>query len=275
VPQTLKYFGTVQLSMMTLMQVMTLDAWTDLSRLYWHASPATTVLLIIFMVCAALVLMNLLSAIFVDRLIQLTDEEKLISEKKKQEKKDEFAKKLRHIFMAFDQDGNGTLTESELKKGIAILDTGDGSTAIEKSFQNAGLDQKDMDDLMKYMSVGNMLDGAEVDYNEFILGIFSLDKPVQRKDALEIMSQVRLLHMAHDKNAATHKKHEKRWKELESRTLRIEDMLTQLLEAQHIEPKSRPASPASPTEWSSVKGNLLPGLSPKLKPRSPPKIGDL
>ena len=55
---------------------MTTDGWcSELARTFVDESPATTVLIVIFMIFSALILMNLLAAIYVDKLMQLTDEE--------------------------------------------------------------------------------------------------------------------------------------------------------------------------------------------------------
>ena len=68
------YFRNVQGSMLTLLQIMTLDSWAQIPRKYGEMWPITSCCLIIYMLGSALILMNLLTAIFVDRLVHLTDE---------------------------------------------------------------------------------------------------------------------------------------------------------------------------------------------------------
>jgi hypothetical protein len=112
---TSTHFGTVQRSMLTLVQIMTLDSWTRLAREYMSHSTLVTMFVLVYMIFAALILMNLMAAIFVDKLMRLSDEEKVKEEEAKEAKKQEFAAKLKNVFLAFDDDGNGALTAEELK----------------------------------------------------------------------------------------------------------------------------------------------------------------
>ena len=66
------YFSTVQRSILTLIQIMTMDNWSDITRAYWVESPLSSVFLVFYMVCSAIILMNMVSAVFVDNLVPLT-----------------------------------------------------------------------------------------------------------------------------------------------------------------------------------------------------------
>lgn len=110
--------------------------------------------------------MNLLSAIFVDKLMQLTDENRVRENEKIEAKKQEFATKLRSVFSTFDDNGDGMLTEAELSEGLSKMDTNSNGTVepseLAKQFENSGLGQKDLDDLIKYISSINSNTEAEV-----------------------------------------------------------------------------------------------------------------
>ena len=101
--------------------------------------------------------------------------------------------------MAFDADGNGTLTESELKAGLKELakdsETGKfGQNEMEKALACAGLTQHDLDDLLKYLGSGlvdQRMGEDGIDYEQFVLGLFSLGEIATRKDAMEIMSDLK------------------------------------------------------------------------------------
>jgi len=152
--------------MLTLLQIMTLDDWTDIARTYMFANLFATFLVITFMILSALILMNLLSAIFVDKLMQLTDENRVRENEKIEAKKQEFATKLRSVFSTFDDNGDGMLTEAELSEGLSKMDTNSNGTVepseLAKQFENSGLGQKDLDDLIKYISSINSNTEAEV-----------------------------------------------------------------------------------------------------------------
>jgi Ca2+-binding EF-hand superfamily protein len=198
-----EYFGTVERSMLTLLQIMTTDGWcSECARAFMETNNITTIIVIVvWVIASALILMNLLAAIFVDKLMQLTDEEKVKKQETQEKKKRELMEKLKEIFLEFDEDGNGVLTEAELKEAMKAFDiNADGvleANEITMKFQQAGLKKEDVNDLISYLSsMGNdgVGDDVEIDYESFINGIFSIYDPCTRKDALEILSTVKNIH---------------------------------------------------------------------------------
>lgn len=193
------YFGTVQRSMLTLLQIMTLDGWSsEVSRSFFqpegNQSPMVAVGIIIFMIFSALILMNLLAAIYVDKLLQLTNEDNNKLLKKRDKERRELMERLKAVFLQFDNDGNGVLTENELKAGLREIDVnGDGQideSELQMKFREAGLSQRDLHDLMHYLGMlskdqaryhGGEL---EIDYESFLNGIFSMNNPSTRKDTV-------------------------------------------------------------------------------------------
>jgi voltage-gated sodium channel len=116
------YFGSVQRSMLSLLQIMTTDGWcSEIARTFVDKSPATAVLIVIFMIFSALILMNLLAAIYVDKLMQLTDEENKQVQLAQATKKAELQEKLKEVFLNFDDDGNGVLTQDEIVKVLKMF----------------------------------------------------------------------------------------------------------------------------------------------------------
>jgi len=196
---TYEYFGTVQRSMLTLLQIMTTDSWcSTILRTFINVSPMLSALIVIFMIFSALILMNLLAAIYVDKLMQLTNEEKTKAQELIETKKGALMDKMKHIFLDFDGDGNGVLTIEEVQQGVTALDmNADGSvdaSELAVTFAEAGLQQADIDDLMSYLATlsSSALEGdKEINYETFIEGIFSMHNPSTRKDTLEILSEVK------------------------------------------------------------------------------------
>jgi len=73
-----------------------------------------------------------------------------------------------------------------------MADDGEPSE-LSKAFHSAGLTQKDLDSLIAYLSsldheMSDQYDEGGIDYESFIMGIFSLGDPSSRRDALEIIS---------------------------------------------------------------------------------------
>ena len=188
----------MQRSMLTLLQIMTTDGWIDVARTFLVASPLTSVIVVIFLVFSALILMNLLAAIYVDKLLQLTDEETAREKEELEKKKIRLMEKMEHIFLDFDEDGNVVLTSEEIQKAMATIDK-DGNGIVDANelavtFQAAGLEKEDLVDLMNYFAVFQKSKlGAtdEIDYTTFINGMFAMNNPSTRKDTLEILAEVK------------------------------------------------------------------------------------
>ena len=88
--------------MLTLLQIMTTDGWcTAVARKFLDASPLTTVIVVLFMVFSALILMNLLAAIYVDKLMQLTGEENARHNEALEKKKRSLMEKLQGILNTY------------------------------------------------------------------------------------------------------------------------------------------------------------------------------
>jgi len=197
--ETQHYWGSVERSMLTLLQIMTLDSWcSSVTRTFLDKFPYTCILTVVFMTIGGLGLMNLLAAVYVDKLIQITSQKQAKEEYQKMLEKQNMAQKLGSLFAKFDDDANGVLTENELLTGMKALDT-NGNGAVDnqelaENFAAAGLSIEDAQQVIAFlMNEADIEEDAEteVDYRTFVDCIFSLHNTCERKDALEILSCVK------------------------------------------------------------------------------------
>lgn len=121
--ETNQFWGSVPRSMMTLLQIMTGDGWiSEVCRTFMEENPAITVMIIIFFVVTGLGLMNLLAAIYVDKLMQLTGETQAEQERELEAKQREMAARMSIVFGKFDEDGSGVSYVTDIN--IKLLSTG-------------------------------------------------------------------------------------------------------------------------------------------------------
>ena len=91
---------------------MTTDGWASaLAREYEDESPLLVVMIVCFMIFSALILMNLLAAIYVDKLMQITDEDKRRKKEAEEVKKRELMEKLSSKGSGSCDDGNIPVVE--------------------------------------------------------------------------------------------------------------------------------------------------------------------
>jgi len=199
--ESAQYFGNVQRSMLSLIQIMTLDSWaSQITRPFMEVFPATAFFFVFFMILSALGLMNLLAAIYVDKLMKLTNEEAHRKQVALNSKKQEMAEKLHSIFLAFDKDGNGILTDEELLAGLNELahasdnpDVDEEELAVLNALFPASnnMNARDMQELIEYLKkIKGGAGDSGIHYVDFIEGMFQLYEPCTQKDALKIMAEL-------------------------------------------------------------------------------------
>ena len=79
---------------------------------------------VFFLFFAGIGVLNLFTAIYVDRLQQLTQDDENLKAEKKLLRRMELEQELADIFQIMDSDDSGTLDETELKNALVLLDTG-------------------------------------------------------------------------------------------------------------------------------------------------------
>ena len=110
-------FATIPQSMVTLLQIMTFDAWaSDIANHICDVYPQAWLYFILFIILVALGLLNLLTGIFLKALMDLTDENTNKQQKTRLKAKRKLLKMVGTLFKQFDEDDGGTLDDEELPK---------------------------------------------------------------------------------------------------------------------------------------------------------------
>ncbi|CAD7963255.1 unnamed protein product [Amoebophrya sp. A25] len=164
-----RYFGTLFSSFFTLFQVMTLEQWSVVARVVMDDAPAMGVFFVIFILFTNMAIFNLVTAIIVDNVVdvsrEMQDEEREALEQEKRRQME----RMRRMLHVLDADGDGYLTRKE-------LDAIDPSNAkMRKAREIAN------DDLFSMLDIE---DSGEVLIDEFVLAAVKLTEPLTSKQIL-------------------------------------------------------------------------------------------
>jgi len=151
-------FGGMTQFMFTLTQVVTLDSWGEYTRSVMKYCPTAWIFFYLYIALGVLVLMNIVTAVLVDKALMnsMKDAEEVV--KQKQRKKKEAMDHFCTLFKAMDTDGSGSLTHEEFSAGFhnkevamhllaleiepanceeifILLDNGDGILTLDEFFE--------------------------------------------------------------------------------------------------------------------------------------------
>jgi len=247
VPESQMFFGSVPRSMFTMLQIMTME-WVEPTRAvgeYYHASWPFFVGFLFF---AGIGVLNLFTAIYVDRLQQLTKQQEIADEELKMVRREELELELMDMFEIIDADHSGTVDENELKTALQLLDS--DAQNEEHSIDNTVLKAKLFEFGMSLETIvvalykfGNRFKsnasaaGGEIEYKDFIHSVFTMHDPATRQDATEVNTRI-----SHEIG-----KHRERLLRLEEKIVEANSLITQLLSSKHGSVPA-PASKGKPVQ---------------------------
>jgi len=159
----------------TLLQVLTLDSWTQIVRDMARYIPWCCIYFFLYVAIAVFVLMNLVTAIIVENALNSSkqDEEAVVAEKERERQKELCS--IRHLFEMIDVDGNGVLTRTEFQSAFE-----DPEVATKLKFLN--IQQKDCMDMFNLLDSG---DGV-LSLEEFFEGLRRMEGLAQAKDVFRM-----------------------------------------------------------------------------------------
>lgn len=113
------YVGSVGKSMMTILQVMTLDSWAeDIARPLLEISPASLAILLLAIVCLTFGTLNVLVAVMVHCVSAISLDSKMTSQKVVEKIEATLLESIAKEFEKYDKDQSGELEYGEFRKMI-------------------------------------------------------------------------------------------------------------------------------------------------------------
>merc|ERR1712194_964760 len=105
------WFGNVPRSMASLLQIITMDSWSSqISRPMGDVMPWAWAFTVFFLIAVGLGFLNLLSAIFVDSLLEMNKTHSDEKRKQMQRQEEEAQQNLANLFTAIDTEDSGCVT---------------------------------------------------------------------------------------------------------------------------------------------------------------------
>lgn len=180
-PETMAFFGTLDVSMLSLFQTITggrdwCEFWTVIDPLggLYHG------LFVLYVTFAVFVVLNAVAAVFVESAMQSSqrDRELLIREKLKD--RDNYHRQMRNVFLEMDNDGTGTITLDEFERHL-------DDDRVKAYFDTLKLDVSDAKSLFLLLDEDR---SGSVDIDEFITGCQELKGESRRLDMRLIQYEV-------------------------------------------------------------------------------------
>lgn len=177
------HFGTVGNSLVTLLQILTLDSWTATCRYVQHNSDSMAYVMLVwglyvlFILFGPLMMLNCLNAIFVEGVITKITHKKLEKVKAELDEKKALAKRLKGIFATLDKSGDGYISAVELDDAIE-------TTTVLTEIKKLGLKRHDLEAM--FSNIDEDGDG-QINIAEFLQGFSDLlNIPLDRKDIVTL-----------------------------------------------------------------------------------------
>jgi len=179
------WFGSLPRCFVTLLQIMTFDSWvSQISRPVGQIRPAAWFFFTPFLMVVSLGMLNLLTAVFIDSLLEENKKRDKKNNEKLKERRTEMIAILEGMFYTFDKDNNGELDNEEVAKLTKFLEHDDS----RRLFETAGLD---MDNIQMAITLADVDENKNVSYQEFLDALRSLNEATQKRDIWVLQRHMR------------------------------------------------------------------------------------
>lgn len=181
-PEISEWFGTVGGSFLTLFQLMTLEEWPSVVRTVINTPKFRPAWLffIPFIMLTSFILLNLVTAVVVERIIAVAQQEASGVAKREEKERKKAIKQIKKLFYSIDTDGDGLLDIAEFRQAL-------DNTDILQQFLNLGITKYDADDLFDCFDVdGN----SELSLAEFVDGCMRMQGSAKAKHLLQVQYDV-------------------------------------------------------------------------------------
>jgi len=179
------WWSTVPMSMATLLQVMTMDSWSSqIGRPIGQEAPWAWGFIIFFLVIVGLGFLNLLSAIFVDSLLEMNKSGLASEREARQAAQVKAMENIARLFAMIDADGSGTIDKEELDIAVEKLKKPEWKGVLSE----LGVQPESLEVLLREFNDGMGNDNEEDDlfYDDFIDMFVHLDEGATKKEVYKI-----------------------------------------------------------------------------------------
>jgi Ca2+-binding EF-hand superfamily protein len=186
--ELMKYVGGLDLLMITLIQLLTLDSWNGILRSLMEEVPFCWVYFYAYIAVSVFVLMNLVTAIIVNNALDnaKVDENHAIKERELAKKQE--LKGLEELFSKMDSDGSGTINWDEFKQAFA-------DEEMSKKWKLLDFEPEECKEVFNLFDDGD----GEIETAEFFKGLGKMKGQAQSKDIFRLQKTVTsLLDIVHD-----------------------------------------------------------------------------
>mmetsp|Transcript_46873 Transcript_46873/g.123884 ORF Transcript_46873/g.123884 Transcript_46873/m.123884 type:complete len:854 (+) Transcript_46873:110-2671(+) len=166
-------FGTQVSAMFTLFQIMTFDDWAKIVRPITDEMPVSNLLFVTFMMVAGILLVNVMTAVVIQRVFKSTDKE--AEARKKEIARFKNITALYQAFQEMDTDNSGRVSEEEFTE---ILE----NVAFVRMMKVIDIDIDELPEIFHILNEGT---GGSIAVEEFITGILRLQGPSLSRDMLK------------------------------------------------------------------------------------------
>lgn len=178
------YFGTVARSMLTLMQVLTRDGWSDdIARHVIKIYPAMSWFFILFVTFATYGLLSVIVGVIVESTLAEAKHNDDKIKKKSDSDRSRVLDHLKTVFALADEDKSGTITMAEVREAVK-------NPEIAKKLQLIGFPVSDPNKIFMLLDVDQ---SGELTIEEFINGCMRLKGDAKSKDLLMVQVGVEQL----------------------------------------------------------------------------------
>jgi len=179
-------------SFMSMMMCITEDGWvSDVARPHMNEGGAAYfIFFCIYVLIGTFGILNLLTAIFIEELVEAQRVEKEEQIQRNKKKKYESLTEIRDLFDQLDSDGSGKLSNDELHGALVTM----REPQWESVFDALEMQPETFHALMQYFSSaasGADLDGdGEMSYEELLNAIAEMDDEILRKEQWKLHSEI-------------------------------------------------------------------------------------
>jgi len=245
-----EHFGSIPRSIVTLIAFYTYDSANILQRQIGEQYPAAWAFFLFFMVIVSIGIMELMTSLFIDSLLEEKKRMERKLNKAKLQRRNEVNSLIKGLFDAFDEDNSATLDKEELDSCLAVFD--DPET-------KAMLDYVEVDPAMMRaaIKVADIDGDGEVTSEEFTSALESIHEPPMKSDLREVHQRVGQLQMEFRKHIATN---ETQFQDLNSRLARLEVLLTTGVSSGTTPANAPPLPTGAPPLPTTLTVSALPAL---------------